>query len=1010
MHRFFLSATKHVRLVILQACLAAALLLFSAPLSAQEMAYPPPPDAWNADSLGNHRAVITVSGREAVIKAVLPWRRRDAHTAQKDLILVDAATGQRLTKLYAPVLNREAAEIYFEPVAGHRTYYLYTMPYRLKGSPNYPTAVYLSANPAAGAAWWTGVKNPKMAIPAQAVRLEAVSPFNSFDPMERIATAAEIRRLLQQHRDNDFLVFSEDRLHPIKMRNDLPYRWIQGGLKTSVKGTARRGENYAFQLGVYAVKKDLQQVQVSFSALTGKNGQQIPASQLSCVNTGGVSYTGEPLPLLVTVPQQTVQPLWCSVQVPESLPAGLYAGTVTVTAAGAAPLRLPVQLTVAATAVSDHGVNEPWKQTRLPWLNSTLAQENTVISPYTPLQVDSQQISLLGRRLVLAPSGLPAKIQSFFPVEMTRITDQPTDLFIEPLHFHLRDKANHDIALTPGGVTFTQKTPGTVAWQASNRSAAVQMDVKGQIEFDGFVAYEVKLTALKEMDLSNVEFHLPFRPAVAKYFMGLGYKGGLRPDSIAWNWDVAHKNQDGGWIGDVNAGLQFSLRDQHYSRPLNTNFYTLKPLVLPQSWGNDAKGGIQVGLKGSSVLVNAYSGPRHLQRGDTLFFNFQLLITPFHPLNTNWQWSHRFYHAYVPVQKAKAYGANVLNVHHATYVNPYINYPYIAWRQMKAYVDSAHRQGMQVKIYNTIRELSNHAYELYPLRSLGHEVFSPGKGGGYAWLQEHLDSDYIAAWFVPELKDAAIINSGANRWHNYYVEGLSWLVKNTGIDGLYLDDVAYDRTTMKRVKRVLQQGGHPGIIDLHSANQYNERDGYNNSANLYMEHFPYLNKLWFGEYFDYEKATPDFFLTEVSGIPFGLMGEMLQDGGNPWRGMLYGMTSRAPWTGGNPRPVWKVWDEFGITGSQMMGYWVPDNPVQTNNPAVLATVYKKEGKALIALASWAAADTTVRLRINWQALGIDPAKATLTAPAAEGFQPAATFDKDAAIPVAKNKGWLLVLQ
>jgi hypothetical protein len=27
-----------------------------------------------------------------------------------------------------------------------------------------------------------------------------------------------------------------------------------------------------------------------------------------------------------------------------------------------------------------------------------------------------------------------------------------------------------------------------------------------------------------------------------------------------------------------------------------------------------------------------------------------------------------------------------------------------------------------------------------------------------------LDSDYIAAWFVPELKDAAIINSGMNRW------------------------------------------------------------------------------------------------------------------------------------------------------------------------------------------------------------------------------------------------------
>ena len=40
-----------------------------------------------------------------------------------------------------------------------------------------------------------------------------------------------------------------------------------------------------------------------------------------------------------------------------------------------------------------------------------------------------------------------------------------------------------------------------------------------------------------------------------------------------------------------------------------------------------------------------------------------------------------------------------------------------------------------------------------------------------------------------------------NRWHNYYVEGMNWLVDNIGIDGIYLDDVAFDRVTMKRVKK-----------------------------------------------------------------------------------------------------------------------------------------------------------------------------------------------------------------
>jgi Family of unknown function (DUF6067) len=356
----------------------------------------------------------------------------------------------------------------------------------------------------------------------------------------------------------------------------------------------------------------------------------------------------------------------------------------------------------------------------------------------------------------------------------------------------------------------------------------------------------------------------------------------------------------------------------------------------------------------------------------------------------------------------------VVNIHHATPINPWINYPFIEWKRMKGYIDSAHRLGLKVKIYNTVRELSDHAYELFPLRSLGSEIYSAGPGGGFSWLQEHVGDNYIPAWFVPEIKDAALINSGTEgggRWHNYYVEGMNWLVQNVGIDGIYLDDVAFDRVTMKRVKRVLTADGHPGIIDLHSANQYNPRDGYNNSANLYMEHFPYLNRLWFGEYFDYENNSPDFFLTEVSGIPFGLMGEMLEGGGNPWRGMVYGMTNRMPWSeNADPRPIWKVWDAFGMLGTKMVGYWSPSCPVKTDNAAVLATVYAKKGAMLVAIASWAGADTTVRLHIDWATAGIDPAHAVIEAPEVKDFQPARVFGVDEAIPVTKGKGWLLFIR
>jgi len=436
----------------------------------------------------------------------------------------------------------------------------------------------------------------------------------------------------------------------------------------------------------------------------------------------------------------------------------------------------------------------------------------------------------------------------------------------------------------------------------------------------------------------------------------------------------------------------------------------LKHLVMPRSWENGGKGGCRFRETATAFLVECASGGRTIQPGEVLHYDFRLLLTPFHTLNTKSQWSTRFFHAYKGLDEVATTGANTLNIHHANEINPYINYPFLRVPQMKAYIDAAHTRGYKVKIYYTVRELTNRAPEIFALRSLGEEVLIGGPGGGPSWLQEHVGGHYIAGWYVPTLKDAAIVTSGVSRWHNFYIEGLAWLVKNVGIDGLYIDDVAFDRTTMKRVRKVLDRGRPTPLIDLHSANQFNIRDGFTNSANLYLEHFPFLDRLWFGEYFDYNSA-PDFWMVETSGIPFGLMGEMLEGGGNPWRGMIYGMTNRLPWTtNSDPRPLWKFWDDFGMDDTEMLGYWVPSAPVRTSRPEVLATTYMKPGKALVSVASWAKDPVEVALQIDWKRLGLDPATVTITAPAIEKFQDARTFKVGDSIPVEPSKGWLLVLQ
>ena len=960
---------------------------------------------WNADSLGNHRVIVSVDKPADAVLATIDWRRRDLNPEAKNLIVVDAATGERITNVCRFTIDRERGEVVFQPQTVPGEYYIYYLKNVMSGSPYYPTVNYPAFDNTASADWvkknkLSGKKAP--ALPAaKVVQFQAINELNSFYPMEVIATSNETARLLKEHPGEKYILFTEDRKFPIRMTTDIPYKWIADNRHDFFYGQADKGEYYVFQLGVWAARSNVENLHVDFSALTNKaTGEQIPASSFTCVNTEGTDVTGTVFEKNCSVDKGKVQALWVGTQLPEHLSAGTYQGTVTVSAANAESKTVQVSLNVSENVIANHGDNEPWRHSRLRWLNSQIGFDDEVIAPYTPLVMKDKTISCLGREIKLSDLGLPEHITSYFKETMTGIGTNGRSVLAAPMELAADGGAWENL-----NFEITKHKQGAIAWKALNQNSRFLMDLEGEMESDGNIAYKVTLVAREDASVEDVALRTHLASGVGRYMMGLGEKGGYCPNDLRWKWDV-EKNQDAVWVGDVNAGIQIRLYDNKYERPLNTNFYHQKPLHMPVSWCNAGNGGIDIHNAADGTRINAYSGKRSVKKGDRLYYYFNLALTPFRPIDTDKQWRERYHHNYEFLDGIQKRGANVINIHHANAINPFINYPFLRTKEMKAYIDGAHARDMKVKIYNTVRELSNSCVEMFALRSLGNEIFSEGPGGGFSWLQEHLDQNYIGAWFVPGLKDAAIVNSGISRWHNYYLEGLDWLMKNVGIDGLYIDDLAFDRMTMKRIRKVMNRTNPGAMIDLHSANQYNPKDGFANSANLYLEHFPYLDRLWFGEYFNYD-FPPEFWLVEVSGIPYGLMGEMLEGGGNPWRGMLYGMTGRSPRVDNGP--LWKLWDSFGMQNSEMIGYWVKDNPVKTGSEKTLATVYSHMGdKALISLATWEDTDAKVKLSIDWAKLGLDPSKVTLHAPAIENFQQETTWKPSDEIVVPKGKGLLII--
>jgi hypothetical protein len=178
-------------------------------------------NCWNPDSLGNHRAVVRVSSRSEAVKVIIPWRRRDSNPQDKTII-VHTAAGDQVKNVTRGTINREFGEIFFEPVPGAEEYFIYYLKYDNIGRSNYPTVNYLSFQSSADKGWLKKISGSKS---AEVTAIQAIDELNSFFPMEVIATQAEDKTLIEKNRES-YLVFPEDRLHPVKIILDLPYSCI----------------------------------------------------------------------------------------------------------------------------------------------------------------------------------------------------------------------------------------------------------------------------------------------------------------------------------------------------------------------------------------------------------------------------------------------------------------------------------------------------------------------------------------------------------------------------------------------------------------------------------------------------------------------------------------------------------------------------------------------------------------------------------------------------------------
>ena len=1001
-------------------------------------------------ALGNHRAVIRVIQAGDVAYAYLPWRRRDAFPQAKQVRIVDGQTGQTITSSVVVTCNREYGEVVFEPVSGPGLYYAY---YLIPAGDchrwdwprwAFPIIQYAPPQSTAADAWRAkhqvgaddigSLPNPGGSFvspdpypaswrdlpEAELVEFQSRGEWHSFYPMEIIATLEERLDLIQRCGTRPFLLFPEIRYHPIRMTRDIPYHWAVRSVDELdlFKDTVQRNEYLVFQVGVYAHRNLLANVKVTASALTGPGGARISSSSITCFNLVGINQRGQPFAKTIHVAPQEIQALWFGVDVPENARPGRYAGVVTITAQGMEPQTVRLRLRVRNKILADRGDGDPSRLSRLRWLNSSHAVDDSVCAPFTPVKVKGRTVRILGRTVELDESGMPARLTSF--IDMFRIQDCGRDILAAPVRFEAIQDRKVLSWQTSRPARCRRQSSGKALFQAVQSAHGITKRSAVTIEMDGRIGVSITLESRQAQTLDGLRLILELPTDVCRYWLESPAAGEIQGSpQLAFacpkKMSKPIRQFQSAWVGDYNAGLAFSIAPTLVDRLKAEN------------------GHFRQTCTGITCRIVLDTGRLHLLVGDPIVFEFALSVTPFKPLPTeHWEWRycHQAYGQDLKLEQGITAGATVFTQHHSSPNCPYISYLFPAAGTLKKAADRVHAKGGRFKAYNTIRELSTRASELWALRSLGHEILPACTANlgfeslaqlpleyqlrdlvnepftGTLWMCEHLGDDYYARWHSQItaaggrmiMEDSSVQISGASRWSNFYIEGLRWLMTHAGVDGLYLDGVTFDRESFLRVRKTLVRQKPQALIDAHS------------SPAQVMDFLGLIDSLWFGEGADYSREDA-YWLTAVSGIPFGVPGELLLTEASVHRGMVYGLSQRYGWMPVDPSGLWKWWDDFEIKTADMIGYWMTRCPVKTSHPAIKATAYVHPGRRLaIAIASWATETITVRLEIDWSAVGLDLTQVRITVPEIAGFQPGLTPASLDALPVESGKGWIVLVE
>ncbi|MDI6827992.1 MAG: DUF6067 family protein, partial [Armatimonadota bacterium] len=595
-----------------------------------------------------------------------------------------------------------------------------------------------------------------------------------------------------------------------------------------------------------------------------------------------------------------------------------------------------------------------------------------VPSPYTPVKASATEIKCLGRTIRLGQMLLPQQITS----AGEKLLDKPIAILANPV------AALGGIS-GAGKVISNDGNSAELEWVGN--SNAFEIKVHMTFDCDGFCWYSITLTPKQPVELTSLLLSIPLRSEAARYIhtanftWGQGISQGLA--ELGYNWHGSFMPYV--WIGGEERGLAWCCEsDEGWNLKETTSALRVERLksaviftsvMLDHAESVSSPINIRFGLQATPVKL--------------VSFAWRAGVRIFH--NVNYDWVLPGKDNRIPLDILQRAGVKTV-VYHDMWPTYYGQLVPSSPELFRNLIDECHKRGIRLLVYvgyglaRNAPEMQGHHEEWSVLPLI-------------PWIPS----------YKPEFRtfDACCPRSG---WADWLVTGIDKLFSEYDLDGIYFDGtseafrcqnekhgcgwrdrdgnlhagyaILAARNLMRRIADVVHKHNPSAILDVHM------------SDNLTIPTLSFCDSYWDGEQFEVYKAADkveiplDQFRTEFMGYAHGLDAQFLCYENRPFTfdeaiaiAWLHGVEVR-PINKNQLRkvvPIWAALDRFGTPLSNWLPYW-KGSGVSCSDPSVKASVFTKDGKALIFVSHLERESLSTTLVLDPKVLRIPSVKLTAT--------------------------------